>query len=99
MRLALAVGMHTDMKSERLEPSVVQRCRRIWWTVFVLDSQMSALMGLPMNIQDSDMSAPLPEYPGSPTKTAAVKIHVKLSQALSQIINGLRIHVTGHLSC
>ncbi|KAF2138418.1 uncharacterized protein K452DRAFT_255887 [Aplosporella prunicola CBS 121167] len=87
MRLAFLEGMHTDIRPGPLEESHIQRCRKIWWTVFILDRQMSALMGVPMSVHDNDITAPLPAFPDSRQKTAAIEIHVKLSQTLAQVVN------------
>lgn len=77
------------MEAHGLKEGFVQRCRNVWWTVYVLDRQMSSLMGLPLAIQDEDISAAIPTFPGSPQKTLAIKIHVKLSRVLSQILNSM----------
>ncbi|KAJ4410388.1 hypothetical protein N0V91_001872 [Didymella pomorum] len=57
MRIALIQGMHTDMPVMNLGEAVVQRCRKIWWTIFILDRHMTALMGLPQSIRDEDVSS------------------------------------------
>ena len=79
--------MHTDMQSQYVSGPIVQRCREIWWTVYVLDRQMSSLMGLPMAIRDEDISAGLPSFPSSPQKSKALEMHIKLSRVIAQILN------------
>ncbi|GAB1218540.1 hypothetical protein ATERTT37_007799 [Aspergillus terreus] len=57
VRIALAQGMHTNMPVDSLGPEVVQRCRKIWWTVFILDRQMTSLMGfLPFDLESTFVS-------------------------------------------
>lgn len=79
--------MHTDMKSRLVEESLVQRCRNIWWTVYVLDRRMTSLMGLPLAIRDEDISAGLPSVPGSNQKLVALDLHIRLSRVTAQIFN------------
>ena len=86
VRSALEQGMHTQISSRSPDHPYVQRCRRIWWTVYVLDRQMSALMGLPQAIRDDDISAPLPQY-ASNTKNVGLELHVTLSRVTAEIVN------------
>lgn len=85
MRIALAEGMHTDMPVENLGEPLVQRCRKIWWTVYILDRQMTALMGLPQSIQDDDMSCQLPSFNGSSQRAAALNMQIKLARIYALI--------------
>ncbi|RDW76925.1 hypothetical protein BP6252_04978 [Coleophoma cylindrospora] len=86
LRSALALGMHTSMEKQGLGDHFVQRCRNSWWTVYVLDRQMSSLMGVPLGVQDDDVAAFLPTFPESRQRTLALEIHVKLSRIISQIL-------------
>lgn len=70
-----------------LDEHYIQRSRNIWWTVFVLDRQMSVLMGLPLSVNDEDISVPLPSFLDSTRKGFTVAIHVKLCQVLAQVVN------------
>lgn len=79
--------MYTNMHDQGLDEVHVQRCMNVWWTVYVLDRQMSSLMGVPLALRDSEISAPLPAFAGSRQKSLALEIHVKLSRILSQILN------------
>ena len=96
LRLSLEQGMHTNMEDQGLDDAHVQRCMNVWWTVYILDRQMSSLMGLPLALQDNDISAPLPTISGSVQKSLALEIHVKLSRILSQILNSESKHGTRH---
>jgi len=85
MRIALAQGMHTDMPVENLGEPLVQRCRKIWWTVYILDRQMTSLMGLPQSIRDDDISCQLPNYSGSAQRAAALSMQIKLARIYAEI--------------
>lgn len=87
MRIAIEEGMYTDMPSgNRLEPSVIERCREAWWTTYILDRKMSSLLGTPMTLSDDDINAVLPSYPGSASKSSALRVHVRLSKATAVIV-------------
>lgn len=87
MRTALAYGMHTDMPVRHLGEPHVQRCQKIWWTVYILDRQMTSLMGLPQSIQDGDVHCRLPVYQGSPQRTASLDLHIKLARLIAEVNN------------
>ncbi|CAK4030524.1 Zn(II)2Cys6 transcription factor [Lecanosticta acicola] len=86
MRMAVEQGMYTDMRSLHLSEPVVERCRAIWWTVYVLDRQMTAMMGVPMSLSDDDITAPLPSFSGSAKKQLAMGLHVELAKANAVIL-------------
>jgi proline utilization trans-activator len=79
--------MHANMQGQGLDDAHVQRSMNAWWTVYILDRQMSSLMGVPLALKDSEISAPLPAIAGSRQKSLALEIHVKLSRILSHILN------------
>lgn len=85
MRTALAEGMHTDMPVADLGEAHVQRCRKIWWTVYVLDRKMTALMGLPQSIHDEDITCPLPGFSSLNKQAAALNMQIKLGRIYAEI--------------
>lgn len=85
MRIALIEGMHTDMPVKDLGEPFVQRCRRIWWTVYILDRQMTSLMGLPQTLRDEDISCQLPEFAGSAQRAAALDMQIRLARIYADI--------------
>lgn len=85
MRMAMAEGMHTQMPVEYLGEAMVQRCRKIWWTVYILDREMTSLLGLPQSINDDHVNALLPSFAGSIQRTAAINMHIKLSRIIAEI--------------
>jgi hypothetical protein len=94
MRIGLAEGMHTDMPIPELGEPTVQRCRKIWWTIYILDRQMTSLMGLPQSIQDDEMTCRLPTFSGSAQRTAALNTHIKLARIYATIGRSRIIHVS-----
>lgn len=85
MRMAMAEGMHTQMPTEYLGEHVVQRCCKIWWTVYILDREMTSLMGLPQSINDDHVNTQLPTYSGSVQRTAAIGMQIKISRIIADI--------------
>lgn len=89
MRIALAQGMHTDMPSEHLGDALIQRCRKIWWTIYVLDRQMTSLVGLPQSIRDNQLHHQLPSFPESSQKVIALRLLIKMCQIMEEINNSM----------
>ncbi|THX16393.1 hypothetical protein D6D17_02751 [Aureobasidium pullulans] len=87
--ITLEHGMHTDMQSQHIPEHHVRRCRNIFWTVYILDRQLSSLMGLPTSIRDEDISAELPYDPLKSQKAMALDIQVKLSRVIAKIANNV----------
>ncbi|KAJ0278621.1 hypothetical protein Brms1b_007461 [Colletotrichum noveboracense] len=83
--MAMNHGMHTDMPIMELGPELVQRCRKIWWTVYVLDRQMSSLMGLPQSTLDEGVYCQLPSYSGSVQRTTALSMQIKFARIIAEI--------------
>lgn len=85
VRLSLASGMHTNMPIDHLGGEALQRRRRIWWTVYILDRQMTSLMGLPQSIEDNQIYHELPLFPESPHKVTALSIEIKMCQIIADV--------------
>lgn len=85
MRMAMAEGLHTQMPIEYLGESFVQRCRKIWWTVYIMDREMTSLMGLPQSLNDDHVNALLPTFQGAGQKTAGISMQIKLSRIIAEI--------------
>lgn len=83
--VALEHGMHTEMRSDSLDEGYVARCRRLWWTIHILERYISSHLGVPMAVTDDFISTPYHTFPDDAQKTAALQIQVRLSQVLSLI--------------
>ena len=80
-------GMHTEMRSQHVDPVLAQRYCMVWWTVYILDRHMSSLMGVPMNVSDELITAELPSFSGQMERSTAMDIQIQLSRVLAQILN------------
>ncbi|QPC62560.1 hypothetical protein HYE67_004791 [Fusarium culmorum] len=85
LRHGLEHGIHTEMQSTALDKSYVDKCRHMFWTIYILERQMGSLMGLPLSISDDVISARFPAFPGQPEKLEALKIHVDFCRVLAKI--------------
>lgn len=65
---------------------VARRCNALWWTVYVLDRQISALMGAPSSIRDEDITAALPSERSDSLAAAALTLQIKLSRLMATIL-------------
>ncbi|KAJ5349943.1 hypothetical protein N7541_007670 [Penicillium brevicompactum] len=89
LRILQVHGYHTDLSSRFNDPQDFERCQKVWWTVYVLERQISTLMGTPLSVSDNDITAVPPSSPDSSQQAATMMIHVKLSQTFSRIMNVL----------
>ena len=65
---------------------MTERCREVWWTVYVLDCHLSSLMGVPLALVGQDISAQLPSFAGFSQKSLALSIHVRLAKITALIL-------------
>ena len=85
-RIALSYGLHAEIQITEMDDQTVQRCRKIWWTIYNLDRKLSSLMGSPNLVNDQDITTPLPNFSGSSTTTDAFAIYVKMSRLLGHVV-------------
>ncbi|CAG9947829.1 unnamed protein product [Clonostachys rosea f. rosea IK726] len=99
VRIAIGSGMHTPMQPDQVDQELIQRCRKAWWTIVVVDRQISCLIGLPIQVRDEDITTPLPVFPDSNQRNASLTIQVGLSRALAHVVNTVyRSGSTRHLN-
>jgi proline utilization trans-activator len=83
VRIAITEGLHTDMQNCQHSNAVLERCREIWWTAYLLDCHMSSLIGSPLALAEREISTRLPSFASSPQKSLALGIHVKLASIIA----------------
>lgn len=89
IRVALGDGMHTKIHSQDMDSTRSERCHHVWWTIYILDRQISSLMGVPMGIPEEQIEAGLPTFPGQPQKSMGLEVQIKLSKVLAQVLHSL----------
>ncbi|KXJ85466.1 hypothetical protein Micbo1qcDRAFT_141544 [Microdochium bolleyi] len=85
LRLALNYGIHTDVSKDGFGGASVERIRRVWWTLYILDREMTCVSGLPQAVQSDDVHCQLPEFAGSPQRVVVLKMQLSLSQLMANI--------------
>lgn len=88
MRVAQINGLHTDHQVEDTGEHLVQRFRRLWWTLYSLDRRFSAMVGLAHSLHDQDITSPLPDV--SSFEEPFV-LSVRLSQQIGKAVNSMCI--------
>ncbi|OJJ42129.1 hypothetical protein ASPZODRAFT_20775 [Penicilliopsis zonata CBS 506.65] len=89
IRIAQLDGLHTELPEDELGVKTVNRCQNLWWTLYVMDRHISSSLGLPMTIQDSDITTvlnPAPAGGRSSRRDATFRLHVKLSYLFTSIL-------------
>lgn len=86
LRIAQFEGLHTQLPETELGAETVTWCRDLWWTLYIMDRHFSASVGLPMSVQDSDITITVnPPNLGSQGDSAR-SLQVNLSHLLSVIL-------------
>ncbi|KAI5456598.1 Zn(II)2Cys6 transcription factor [Mariannaea sp. PMI_226] len=84
LRIAQFEGIHTQLPESELGIETVTWCRDLWWTLYIMDRHFSASVGLPMSVQDSDMTVDPPNVDSQ--GDSARSLQVNLSHSLSVIL-------------
>ncbi|KAM0469901.1 hypothetical protein ACHAP7_009744 [Fusarium lateritium] len=89
IRIAQLEGLHTQLPDSELGSETVTSCRDLWWTLYIMDRHFSSSLGLPMSVQDSDITTPVnPPNVGSQGDSLR-SLQVNLSHLLSVILTTL----------
>jgi transcriptional regulatory protein GAL4 len=95
MNMAQGVGLHRDLSGPAVTAFSMEIRRRVWWTLFIVDSGMRLTFGrptlslggistkLPRNLNDNDLAVDLAEIPqsrGIPTITSCLIWQTKLAK-------------------
>lgn len=63
------------------------RSNTVFWVIYMLDREFSALLGAPSSIRDEDITARLPSQLAETLDAKNMTIHVRLSQLKAQILS------------
>lgn len=83
--MALGQGMHTDTPLEVVGESGLERLRRTWWTVYILERELTSSQGLPHSIYDDDVLTPWPMFAGSEQQRKELSLRVSLTRLVTKI--------------
>jgi hypothetical protein len=79
-------GLHNEPPSEIFGRQFAAQCRDIWWSAYILDRQLSAVIGAPISIQDSQISCTLPNSYKTSEDAEFMTMHIKLAKIVGQIL-------------
>ncbi|KAE8333574.1 hypothetical protein BDV39DRAFT_188543 [Aspergillus sergii] len=82
LSLAALYFQSIDMRKAAFQ----HRCRTVFWVVYMLDREFSALMGGPNSIRDEDITVRLPAEVASTVENTNLTLHVRLARLMAQIL-------------
>ncbi|PYH86155.1 hypothetical protein BO82DRAFT_388845 [Aspergillus uvarum CBS 121591] len=86
IRIAQLEGLHTQLPEEEIGLQTVERCRNLWWTLYIMDRHFSCSLGIPMLTRDSDITTVLDSPSACSQRDATLCLQVRLSHLLSFIL-------------
>lgn len=95
LRGCIIEGIHRHVPEQLCGPELSSRCRTIFWVVYMLDREFSALIGAPSSIRDEDITVRLPAEMDSSVEHNNLTLHVRLSRLMAQILTS---KFTGHIA-
>ncbi|KAI9712006.1 MAG: hypothetical protein M1820_001714 [Bogoriella megaspora] len=85
IRIAHLEGLHTQLPVSELGAEMVNRCRNLWWSLYIMDRHFSTSLGTPMATQDNDITTLL-EYPSTEVQQdPTLVVQVRLWRLISTI--------------
>ncbi|CAG7996161.1 unnamed protein product [Penicillium salamii] len=85
LRLAFHDGLHRRVSEDIMDPDVTDRCSNVWWTIYVLDQELTAGLGCPPTIPLNSITIPLPDTRSHQLPTKALALRSRLSKINSMI--------------
>ncbi|PYH96245.1 Zn(II)2Cys6 transcription factor [Aspergillus ellipticus CBS 707.79] len=86
IRVAQLEGLHTELPEEELGSAALDRCRNLWWSLYIMDRHFSSSLGIPVIIQDNDVTTLIDSPNPSCQRNAMLSLRVKLSRLLSTVL-------------
>ncbi|KAL4894788.1 fungal-specific transcription factor domain-containing protein [Aspergillus ambiguus] len=86
IRICVLEGMHRHMPEDVLGAEYSRRCHITFWVVYMLERELSAVLGAPSSIRDEDITVPLPSETSSSLDSWNMTLHVRLSRLTAQIL-------------
>ncbi|KAF7597621.1 hypothetical protein BBP40_000099 [Aspergillus hancockii] len=86
LRCCIIEGIHRHVPEELGGPELSRRCQTIFWAVYMLDREFSALIGGPSSIRDEDITVRLPAEVTTSVDATNLTLHVRLSRLMAHIL-------------
>ncbi|RDH26966.1 hypothetical protein BDQ94DRAFT_164039 [Aspergillus welwitschiae] len=89
IRMCIIEGLHREPPVEIFGSQFGNQCRNIWWTAYILDRQLSAMVGAPTSIQDAEITSSLPILYDNSESAKVLTAHVKLSRVVGDVLGSV----------
>ncbi|KAK1846417.1 C6 transcription factor [Colletotrichum chrysophilum] len=86
LRISIVEGIYRHMPEEVVGVEHSRRCNIVFWVVYTLDREFSALMGAPSSIRDEDITVKLPSQMDNSLDALNMTLHVRLSRLMARIL-------------
>ncbi|KAH8674253.1 hypothetical protein BX600DRAFT_227513 [Xylariales sp. PMI_506] len=86
LRLCYVEGIHREFPDTDSDNHLGIQRSFVWWTVYVLDRQLSALMGAPSSVRDEDITAKIPSQKENSPVAVALTLKIKLSRLMATMM-------------
>ncbi|KZL78666.1 fungal specific transcription factor [Colletotrichum tofieldiae] len=86
LRIGIVEGIYRHMPEEVVGAEYSRRCNIVFWVVYTLDREFSALMGAPTSIRDEDITVKLPSKVDNSLDALNMTLHVRLSRLMARIL-------------
>lgn len=86
LRVCIVEGMHRHMPEQVVDPVYARRCTVVFWVVYVLDREFSALIGAPSAISDETITAKLPSQTSQSIDAMSMTLTIRLARMTARIL-------------
>ncbi|EAW24713.1 fungal specific transcription factor domain-containing protein [Aspergillus fischeri NRRL 181] len=86
LRVCIVQGIHRHMPEEVVGAQHSRLCNHVFWVVYMIDREFSALMGGPMSIRDEDITTELPCHHDHSLEALNMTLHIRLSRLMANIL-------------
>ncbi|KAF9888460.1 hypothetical protein FE257_008567 [Aspergillus nanangensis] len=89
LRMCIIEGLYREPPSDLFGVKFANQCRNIWWTAYILDRQLSAIVGAPVSIQDTEVTCSLPFSYDTSSAAPFLTMNAKLSRIVGNILSSV----------
>ncbi|KAF7164537.1 hypothetical protein CNMCM5623_009034 [Aspergillus felis] len=86
LRVCVVQGIHRHMPEDVVGAQHSRLCNHVFWVVYMIDREFSALMGGPMSIRDEDITTELPCHHDHSLEALNMTLHIRLSRLMANIL-------------
>ncbi|PKX93532.1 fungal specific transcription factor domain-containing protein [Aspergillus novofumigatus IBT 16806] len=86
LRVCIVQGIHRHMPEDVVGAEHSRFCNHVFWVVYMIDREFSALMGGPTSIRDEDITTELPCHHDHSLEALNMTLHIRLSRLMANIL-------------